>query len=211
VLLALTGTASAATPLIVLDETDFACSTTPCEFSVSVYDNPTYVEWVIEIDPSIAPISSATGVQLAIADQTAPVFIVGVMPGEPGIDDSQPAYKVYSGGWGPASNVLPAGMSVTGNEDELTKSTQFTIKMDKSVFDCRTFGWAMNVVIDDDNNPGPNNAQCKYPAAWGWSSPACDYDFVQIVCEQEIPEFPTLALPVAAILGLAFFFQRRKN
>jgi hypothetical protein len=29
--------------------------------------------------------------------------------------------------------------------------------------------------------------------------------------EQEIPEFPTIALPIAAILGLAFFFQRRKD
>jgi hypothetical protein len=27
----------------------------------------------------------------------------------------------------------------------------------------------------------------------------------------EIPEFPTVALPVAAILGLAFFMQRRKD
>lgn len=27
----------------------------------------------------------------------------------------------------------------------------------------------------------------------------------------EIPEFPTIALPVAAILGLAFIFQRRKE
>ncbi|WP_242492487.1 PEF-CTERM sorting domain-containing protein [Methanolobus psychrotolerans] len=27
----------------------------------------------------------------------------------------------------------------------------------------------------------------------------------------EIPEFPTIALPIAAILGLAFFFQRRKE
>ncbi|MCQ6962310.1 PEF-CTERM sorting domain-containing protein [Methanolobus chelungpuianus] len=29
--------------------------------------------------------------------------------------------------------------------------------------------------------------------------------------ESEIPEFPTIALPVAAILGLAFFMQRRKE
>ncbi|MDG6242952.1 MAG: PEF-CTERM sorting domain-containing protein [Methanolobus sp.] len=28
---------------------------------------------------------------------------------------------------------------------------------------------------------------------------------------EEIPEFPTIALPIAAILGLAFFFQRRKE
>jgi hypothetical protein len=27
----------------------------------------------------------------------------------------------------------------------------------------------------------------------------------------EIPEFPTVALPIAAIIGLAFFFQRRKE
>lgn len=29
--------------------------------------------------------------------------------------------------------------------------------------------------------------------------------------DEEIPEFPTVALPIAAILGLAFFFQRRKE
>ncbi|MCQ6962599.1 PEF-CTERM sorting domain-containing protein [Methanolobus chelungpuianus] len=28
---------------------------------------------------------------------------------------------------------------------------------------------------------------------------------------EEIPEFPTVALPIAAILGLAFMFQRRKE
>lgn len=28
---------------------------------------------------------------------------------------------------------------------------------------------------------------------------------------QEIPEFPTVALPIAALLGLAFVFMRRKN
>lgn len=34
----------------------------------------------------------------------------------------------------------------------------------------------------------------------------------KVPCEQEeIPEFPTIALPVVAILGLAFFFQRRKD
>ncbi|WP_406662562.1 PEF-CTERM sorting domain-containing protein [Methanolobus sp. ZRKC3] len=29
--------------------------------------------------------------------------------------------------------------------------------------------------------------------------------------QTDIPEFPTIALPVVAILGLAFFFQRRRN
>ncbi|MBP1908164.1 PEF-CTERM sorting domain-containing protein [Methanolobus bombayensis] len=32
-----------------------------------------------------------------------------------------------------------------------------------------------------------------------------------INCEEEIPEFPTIAIPVAAIIGLAFFMQRRKD
>ncbi|NPE30858.1 PEF-CTERM sorting domain-containing protein [Methanococcoides sp. SA1] len=29
--------------------------------------------------------------------------------------------------------------------------------------------------------------------------------------QQEIPEFPTIALPIIAVIGLAFFFQRRRN
>ncbi|NPE31131.1 PEF-CTERM sorting domain-containing protein [Methanococcoides sp. SA1] len=29
--------------------------------------------------------------------------------------------------------------------------------------------------------------------------------------QNEIPEFPTIALPIIAVLGLAFFFQRRRN
>lgn len=28
---------------------------------------------------------------------------------------------------------------------------------------------------------------------------------------EEIPEFPTVALPVAVIIGIAFFFQHRKE
>ena len=30
-------------------------------------------------------------------------------------------------------------------------------------------------------------------------------------CDQEIPEFPTIAVPVLAIMGLAFIMQRRKD
>jgi hypothetical protein len=211
VLLSMVSMAAAAVPALELDESDFACSVIPSDFDVSIYDNPTNVQWVVVIDPTIAPISSSTGAQLAIADQTAPRFIVGVMPGESGIDFTKPAFKLYSAGWGPATNTLPTGMSVTSNNADFTKATTFTITIDKSVFDCTTFRWAMNVVIDDDNNPGSDNAQCKYPAIWSWGSPACDYSEFEISCEQAIPEFPTLALPVAAILGLAFFFQRRKE
>ncbi|MHC1576048.1 MAG: PEF-CTERM sorting domain-containing protein, partial [Methanosarcinaceae archaeon] len=38
-----------------------------------------------------------------------------------------------------------------------------------------------------------------------------DNDTEVVKPNQEIPEFPTVALPIAAILGLAFFFQRRRN
>lgn len=212
VLISLVGMASAATPVLELDETDFDCSTTPCEFDVTVTEYPTYVEWTVVIDPSIAPVSSSTGVQLAISDETAPLFNVGVMPGEGGIDDTQPAYKEYSSGWGTATNTLPAGMSVTSDNDNFKKATEFTITIDKSVFNCESFRWAMNVVIDDDDISGPDGVQCKYPDGWGWSSSACDYVPMEISCNQEeIPEFPTVALPIAAILGLAFVFQRRRD
>lgn len=34
----------------------------------------------------------------------------------------------------------------------------------------------------------------------------------KVPCElEEIPEFPTIALPIIAVLGLAFFFQRRRD
>ncbi|MBP2029681.1 hypothetical protein J2755_000601 [Methanohalophilus levihalophilus] len=30
-------------------------------------------------------------------------------------------------------------------------------------------------------------------------------------CQEEIPEFPTVALPIAAVIGLAFIFQQRRE
>ncbi|MDA0524285.1 PEF-CTERM sorting domain-containing protein [Methanococcoides alaskense] len=42
-----------------------------------------------------------------------------------------------------------------------------------------------------------------------------DFDATTVTVNEgggvEIPEFPTIALPIAAILSLAFFFQRRKD
>ncbi|MDA0525723.1 PEF-CTERM sorting domain-containing protein [Methanococcoides alaskense] len=39
-----------------------------------------------------------------------------------------------------------------------------------------------------------------------------EFPVIVLTCqEEEIPEFPTIALPVAAIIGLAFFMQRRKD
>ncbi|MDA0524393.1 PEF-CTERM sorting domain-containing protein [Methanococcoides alaskense] len=43
-----------------------------------------------------------------------------------------------------------------------------------------------------------------------WSVDA-GHDFASASDSVEVPEFPTIALPVAAIIGLAFFLQRRKE
>jgi hypothetical protein len=32
-----------------------------------------------------------------------------------------------------------------------------------------------------------------------------------VICKEEIPEFPTIALPIAAVIGLAFIFQNRRE
>jgi hypothetical protein len=50
--------------------------------------------------------------------------------------------------------------------------------------------------------------------AYGAQGPMVEVEFETIVrkCgEEEIPEFPTLVLPIAAIIGIALVFQRRKN
>jgi hypothetical protein len=69
----------------------------------------------------------------------------------------------------------------------------------------------------------PDNEGFQEETAWGegtdFASPNwAMYIPVTLTCDcngngtgQEIPEFPTIALPIAAILGLAFFFQRRKE
>ena len=85
--------------------------------------------------------------------------------------------------------------------------------------------------LDDEFALGIDHTGCTVPAAdtsagqkWmvqvtpvdvhGAQGPMVEVEFETIVreCgEEEIPEFPTLVLPVAAILGLALVIQRRKN
>ncbi len=74
---------------------------------------------------------------------------------------------------------------------------------------------AAHAGVDDDDDYE------EHETAWGegqdiggnWAM----YFEVDLTCEcggiiiTEVPEFPTVALPIAAILGLAFFFQRRKE
>ena len=40
----------------------------------------------------------------------------------------------------------------------------------------------------------------------------CSYEFRAVdTLYGEIPEFPTVALPIAAVIGLVFFFQHKKR
>ena len=41
--------------------------------------------------------------------------------------------------------------------------------------------------------------------------PSATSDYAVLTTRTTVPEFPTIALPIAAILGLAFIFQRRKE
>ena len=45
----------------------------------------------------------------------------------------------------------------------------------------------------------------------GQDDPACGYVTGPVNCNTHIPEFTTIAIPVAAILGLLFFFNHRKR
>jgi hypothetical protein len=65
---------------------------------------------------------------------------------------------------------------------------------------------------DDDSQVGKVykvNYQFTFPD-YGTQTGETSIDVVHTYVEA-IPEFPTIALPVAAILGLAFYFQRRKE
>ncbi len=59
----------------------------------------------------------------------------------------------------------------------------------------------------------PNKIVIEVQAGGQEDGPGEDYAsaIVRFPCDEEIPEFPTVALPIAAILGLAFFFQKRRN
>ncbi|AFV24289.1 hypothetical protein Mpsy_2083 [Methanolobus psychrophilus R15] len=57
-------------------------------------------------------------------------------------------------------------------------------------------------ITEDTNLYGPDEKGVSH-VIFGWDENGGPI--------QEIPEFPTVALPIAAILGLAFFFQRRKE
>jgi hypothetical protein len=85
-------------------------------------------------------------------------------------------------------------------------TTSVTTDASGNIFPAGTLIWALavagnyDIVVDVDGN-------VQYDA----STDALDDMDVNDAGFEAIPEFPTVALPVAAILGLMFLFQRRKD
>ena len=70
-------------------------------------------------------------------------------------------------------------------------------------------GYDDEVLVKITNDIGASNGQHIVGVILdGATNPT---DISTIVVTTSIPEFPTIALPIAAILGLAFIFQRRKE
>ncbi|WP_342305997.1 PEF-CTERM sorting domain-containing protein [Methanolobus sp. ZRKC5] len=75
--------------------------------------------------------------------------------------------------------------------------------------------WSSNIPVCEVVTK-PGTALNRYPGGMGGTINDPDSRFISHLSfcytpGNEIPEFSTIALPIAAILGLAFFFQRRKE
>jgi len=119
----------------------------------------------------------SAGVQVVIADDTDPRFLLGWAPGD---STTAPIYKEYNGGWGVATTELPAGMAVTGNYNE----EHYVIEIPKSYLggSGATFYWAINVEATWPDHSG--SEQQGFPADWArWTATNCYQD--------SVPEEPT--------------------
>jgi len=148
-----------------LTELDFAKygeSEPGYEFDVTRICNGDLVTWIIELDEDSTPSLSQSEVELVIStDGITPDFLIGCNAHE-----SCPLYKEYNGGWGSATDVLPDGMTVTGQDGE--RHFEISIPMSYLNGCYGDFYWAMNIGADF---AGTNGASFyRYTTDWGWSS-----------------------------------------
>jgi hypothetical protein len=80
--------------------------------------------------------------------------------------------------------------------DPYVEQNVITITIDQGATQGEEFAATIDIYRDGEVTPG-YQAQFRAAASKDFSA--------------SIPEFPTIALPVAAIIGLAFFMQRRKD
>ncbi|AFV22938.1 hypothetical protein Mpsy_0729 [Methanolobus psychrophilus R15] len=154
--------------------------------TVSTYEDGDDIVWVIEMDGIDGHWS--TGAKVILCDDEGIV---------------QVGWDTVNGKLVPDEN----HMSVSGSANQ----DSYEIRISKEYLGgpCASFCWA---VFTEASWPGNSNSPQNYfPADWAkWTSTNMYEDVVPGQC-QEIPEFPTMVLPIAAILGLAFIMQRRKD
>jgi hypothetical protein len=96
--------------------------------------------------------------------------------------------------------ILKQGTPVTANQFVDYDIVRVTIA--SGAAQGQTFSGRVDVYREDPNANPQAVSVAQVPFVWASASQNFN---------AQIPEFPTVALPIAAILGLAFFMQRRKE
>ena len=105
-----------------------------------------------------------------------PRFLLGWDP----TIQTDPIYREYDDGWGGESTTLPAGMSVSGNFNEV----YYEIVIPNSYLggNGATFYWAINVEADWDSTSG--SQMHHFPYGWvRWTGTGCHQDSVSSAAE----------------------------
>lgn len=97
--------------------------------------------------------------------------------------------------------IIECGGGAVPGDFSLVNKTSFTLPDGGSPYDD---SGVVQVTLTNTNLP--NGAYCKVSIGDTSTIIAAGTTYVQ-----QVPEFPTVALPVAAILGLVFIFGRRKE
>lgn len=141
------------------------------------------------------------------ADGTAPVGDITLSPG----DTITLSYRMQSISPVEYGLVLPyikqvSVLSGLGSASDITITTPENVTV-PSASEYMDVG-AINISISES---APAGTIYRISIGAGPVTVESEVDSASRYVNSEIPEFPTIALPVAAILGLAFLMQRRKE
>ncbi|MFH1257227.1 MAG: hypothetical protein V1494_08130 [Candidatus Diapherotrites archaeon] len=150
---------------VIVDESEMNKIKGEFGLTVTKEDIGDSIKWTFDFDEEDISGHTSTGAQVIIANDSVPLFTLGWSPGE---STSAPVYKPYSGGWGAATTVLPAGMSVSGNYNE----TYYEIVIPKDALGGCPYYWAINGEATAPQALGTSSSvQENYPANWGrWTA-----------------------------------------